>query len=84
MERITARDDCFPVQVREIIGKRELRGRTLYKISWEGFSSDEDSWEPETNLIGCEPLIDEFNRRSWSPSPVPPEPSPKVRQVLRR
>ena len=31
-----------------------------YKVRWKGFSSDDDTWEPEENLTGCHELLTKF------------------------
>jgi len=37
--------------VEAIIGRRQRKGKGVeYRIRWEGYGSDEDSWEPEGNL----------------------------------
>jgi transposase InsO family protein len=43
-------------KVESIIAERKLNGRTQYKVRWADFGSDEDSWEPESNLIELEAL----------------------------
>jgi len=49
-----------PVEkVVEAFGKVERR---LFKVRWAGCPPDEDTWEPEDNLLadGCKETIDEF------------------------
>lgn len=31
-----------------------------YKVRWEGYQSEEDSWEPMENLITCQELVDKY------------------------
>ena len=39
--------------------KRE-RGKTFYKVHWAGYGSDDDTWEPESNLKNCKAHIKKF------------------------
>ena len=32
----------------------------LFKVRWEGYGSEEDSWEPSGNLLTCQELVDRF------------------------
>lgn len=41
-------------QVEQILKKRILDGVTQYWIKWKDYSEDENTWEPEENLFGCE------------------------------
>ena len=38
-------------QVEKLLNKRVRKGRTEYKVRWEGFGEEEDSWEPENAFI---------------------------------
>ena len=50
-------------QVEEILDKRiNEKGKPEYKIKWEGYSIDESSWEPLSNLKNVIYMIDEFNK----------------------
>lgn len=49
-----------------IIGRKEVTGRTFYKVHWAGYGSDQDSWEPEDNLANCKMLLDMFNANQVS------------------
>lgn len=35
----------------------------MYLVKWVGFSSDDNTWEPEENLQGCEALMEIWNNR---------------------
>ena len=49
-------------QVEEILDKRiNKKGKPEYKIKWEGYSIDESSWEPLSNLKNVIYMIDEYN-----------------------
>ncbi|KFD54495.1 hypothetical protein M513_04642 [Trichuris suis] len=56
-------------EVEAVMAKRLYKnesGRTglEYLVKWKNYTMDEATWEPEVNLIGCEQLIDEFERLS--------------------
>lgn len=59
--------------VDSIVAERKRRGRVEYKVHWSGFSSDEDSWEPESELRDLEALD------TWQAQ----RPAPQVRRSTR-
>uniref|UniRef100_U3K286 M-phase phosphoprotein 8 n=1 Tax=Ficedula albicollis TaxID=59894 RepID=U3K286_FICAL len=44
-------------------------GKTLYKVRWKGYTSDDDTWEPEAHLEDCKEVLLEF-RKNNKPKPV--------------
>ena len=38
---------------------RKLRGKIQYKVHWDGYNTDEETWENESQL-NCNELIDEY------------------------
>ncbi|XP_019636928.1 PREDICTED: chromodomain Y-like protein 2 isoform X1 [Branchiostoma belcheri] len=60
--------DVFEVE--GILDQRTRRGRPEYLIRWAGFDEDEDTWEPEKNLVGCEEILEEWKRR-WLAAQTP-------------
>ena len=34
-----------------------------YLVKWNDYSSDENTWEPESNLRGCKEMIVEFEKK---------------------
>ena len=49
-------------QAEDILDKRiNKKGKPEYKIKWEGYSIDESSWEPLSNLKNVIYMIDEYN-----------------------
>ena len=49
------------LQVDKILADKLVDGVKQYKIHWAGYSSDHDSWEPDTSLIGCSSIIQDYN-----------------------
>lgn len=48
--------------VEKIVDRRKLKGRTQYLIKWEGYSSNENTWEDADNLLHCIESIKEFEK----------------------
>ena len=44
----TSHDDEYEVEA--IVGRRNNGGRVEYLIKWKGYSDEENTWEPESNL----------------------------------
>ncbi|CAF0976436.1 unnamed protein product [Adineta ricciae] len=50
--------------VEKILSKRtNNKGQVYYLIKWKGYSSKDNTWEPETNVDNCQNLIQEFESR---------------------
>uniref|UniRef100_A0A7E4VV43 Chromo domain-containing protein n=1 Tax=Panagrellus redivivus TaxID=6233 RepID=A0A7E4VV43_PANRE len=43
-------DNIFEVE--KVIGSKEVDGRTLYKVLWQGYPLSEATWEPYENFVG--------------------------------
>lgn len=48
-------------EVEQVISRRQKLGKWEYLIKWKGYRMQENSWEPEDNLIGCSEEIDKYN-----------------------
>jgi len=49
-------------QVEKIISKRGAGKRTEYRVSWKGYPTSANSWEPVENLGGAKELIRAFDK----------------------
>jgi len=48
--------------VEKIVKKRIVKGKTEYYIKWEGYTEDDNTWEPEENLT-CPEIISAFEEK---------------------
>jgi hypothetical protein len=49
--------------VRAILDSRVIRGVRRFLVDWEGYSPDDRTWEPESNLRHCRRLLTEFKSK---------------------
>lgn len=49
-------------EVEKIIRRGRFNNTTQYLVLWKGYSQDEATWEPITNLQNCQESIIEFER----------------------
>lgn len=45
--------------VEKIVGDRIIKGKTQYKVHWAGYSTDEETWENESQL-DCNEILEEY------------------------
>ena len=50
--------------VERVVDKKQVGKRTMYCVKWEGYKSDENTWEPAKNLANVKHLIQEYNSRA--------------------
>ena len=46
--------------VEAITAHRKYRNRMQYRIKWKGYSSSEDTWEPESHLRNAAAMLQEY------------------------
>ncbi|NXL92058.1 MPP8 phase, partial [Alectura lathami] len=46
-------------------------GIILYKVRWKGYTSDDDTWEPEIHLEDCKEVLLEFRKKIVDTKPKP-------------
>ena len=51
-------DDKVEYEVEEVLDHRDVRGKRQYLLQWKG--TPETSWEWETNMSGCQELLQEY------------------------
>ena len=50
--------------VEKILEKKKQGSKTLYKVKWQGFPDDQNTWEPIENLTYVQPMVDEFEEKN--------------------
>ena len=53
-------DDVYFVE--RILNHKGAKNKRFFLIKWLNFPSSDNSWEPESNLLGCETLLDDYWR----------------------
>ncbi|NWR11638.1 MPP8 phase, partial [Paradoxornis webbianus] len=62
-------EDVFEVE--KILDVKKEGGKILYKVRWKGYSSDDDTWEPEVHLEDCKEVLLEFRKKVVDNKPKP-------------
>ena len=52
-------DDIYTVE--RIVAKKKVGQKTQYLVKWEGYCSDQNTWEPLQNLKNVRDLLKKFN-----------------------
>jgi len=50
-----------------ILDKKTNKNGVFYKVRWQGYTEQDDTWEPAENLKSCQSLLDEFERVRGTP-----------------
>ena len=58
-----AEDEDF-YEVEKILEKRKKGKRTTYLVKWLGYSENENTWEPISNLRNVKNMVQEFENQS--------------------
>ena len=59
-------DEYFEVE--DILDGKCKKGKWKFLVSWKGYSTKDNSWEPEENILNCDHLIKDFKTRYASRS----------------
>ncbi|NXK89952.1 MPP8 phase, partial [Formicarius rufipectus] len=62
-------EDVFEVE--KILDMKTEGGKVLYKVRWKGYTSDDDTWEPEVHLEDCKEVLLEFRKKIVDNKPKP-------------
>jgi hypothetical protein len=54
---------------RDVVTAKRRKPTREYKIRWEGYSESEDTWEPRSNLVTCEPQVRQYHEFAGLPPP---------------
>jgi hypothetical protein len=46
--------------VETVCGARVVEGVMEFRVKWQGYDSDDDTWEPEGNLTNCSEKVEAF------------------------
>mgnify|MGYP002626293811 CR=1 FL=1 len=65
--------------IEKILDRKNLDGKVLYKIKWEGYPMSESTWEPMKNLESAKEIVEEYNRTHPMNSPKKSKPQTKKR-----
>ncbi|XP_069323863.1 M-phase phosphoprotein 8 isoform X4 [Eulemur rufifrons] len=50
-------------EVEKILDMKIEGGKVLYKVRWKGYTSDDDTWEPEIHLEDCKEVLLDFRKK---------------------
>ncbi|KAM4683605.1 M-phase phosphoprotein 8 isoform 2-T2 [Amazona ochrocephala] len=64
-------EDVDVFEVEKILDVKTEGGKILYKVRWKGYTSDDDTWEPEAHLEDCKEVLLEFRKKIVDNKPKP-------------
>ncbi|XP_069747434.1 M-phase phosphoprotein 8 isoform X2 [Narcine bancroftii] len=63
-----AEEDVYEVE--KIVDMKISEGQVLYRVHWKGYSSEDDTWEPEAHLEDCTEVLQVFKQKAAEKSPA--------------
>jgi hypothetical protein len=54
-------------EVEDILDSRKRGNKWQFLVSWKGYPADQNSWEPEENIMNCQHLIRDHKSRYCQP-----------------
>eukprot|EP00112_Aurelia_sp_Birch-Aquarium-sp1_P000913 Seg109.3 transcript_id=Seg109.3/GoldUCD/mRNA.D3Y31 product="M-phase phosphoprotein 8" protein_id=Seg109.3/GoldUCD/D3Y31 len=57
-DSIESLEDVFEVE--KIVDAKLMEGVQYYMVRWRGYGSDDDTWEPNENLLTCQEMVEHF------------------------
>jgi hypothetical protein len=66
-------------EVERLVDRKKQGGKTMYCVKWLNYDEDENTWEPEEHLKGCQGLIDDFEARTTRAQKAKPKTKNKKR-----
>jgi len=49
--------------VEKIVAKKVVNGKLYYEVKWENWDHSDNTWEPVENVMACQGMIDEFEKK---------------------
>jgi hypothetical protein len=71
-------------EVESIIDKKIVRGKTFYKVKWEGFDDTHNTWEPMEHLVNSSVYVEEYESKQRKANAMENTQSSREQRVLRR
>ncbi|EWC43993.1 hypothetical protein DRE_01345 [Drechslerella stenobrocha 248] len=64
-------------EVQKVVAEKtsDETGETLYLVRWKNFSKNWDTWEPLSNLNGCQAILDKWSQKGLKKRGRPPKAS---------
>jgi hypothetical protein len=59
-QEVAAAEDSPEYEVEAVVNKMTTRSGTRYKVRWAGYGPDDDTWESEEALSGCQEAISAY------------------------
>ncbi|XP_059820223.1 M-phase phosphoprotein 8 [Hypanus sabinus] len=57
-------------EVEKIVDMKISEGQVFYRVHWKGYTSEDDTWEPEAHLEDCTEVLQVFKQKAAEKSPA--------------